>query len=119
MKFKLADLRMMRGALQILSQKEIPIRISWKIAKFLKRVDEELLMVEQERVKYIKKYGSDAGDSSKVDKEKAPEFIKEFSQFLNAEVEIEFDAIPISELSGLNFSSSVLLSLLNNKIIKE
>lgn len=111
MKFTLGELKFMEPSLIELSKKDLPIKESWKIAKFLKSVNDELKGVEQERVKLIRKYGEENGGGIKVKDDQVVNFSKEYSDLLKEEVEIQILPIVIGDLGNISISSNSLANL--------
>lgn len=113
MKFTLGELRIMKFSLQKIAEKELPIKISWKITKFLKQVNDELEMIEKERIKLVHKYGEneEGKEEIKVPNDKIEDFKKEFVDFLSSEVDINCEPINVKDLGDIELSSSDLLVL--------
>jgi hypothetical protein len=123
MLFKLSELFGITRSLPKLTDKELPIKISYRLLKFMKRASEEMDVLEKARVKLVEKY-SDKKNKNKEDEkevkvadENKNEFQEEFAKLLEEEIEIDFDIISISELGDISFAAKDLMFL--DKIIKD
>ena len=119
MKFKLAEIRALEGSLSKLNNKELPVKIAYGLGKLLKKVSEELVSIEEHRVKLVKKYstGEDSEGNFEVPKDKEEDFKREFSELLMAEVDFNFDPISISELGDITLTPIDMIRL--DKLLKE
>lgn len=113
MKFKLGEIRTLESSLAKLMNKELPIKAAYRLGKLLKAVSEELTIIENNRVKLIKKYskGEDESGNFEVIKEKVDDFKKEFADFLTEEVEIDCKPVSISELGDISLAPIDLIRL--------
>jgi len=132
MKFRLNEVFAITRSLPKLTDKELPIKISYRLLKFLKSCSEEMETLEKSRVKLIKKYAEKSVEDEKDDGKKKnsseqrdikvadenkDKFQEEFSILLNEEVEIDFEPICIEDFGEITFATNDLISL--QKIIKE
>lgn len=119
MKFTIGELKSMESPLRFLSHKELPVKISWKLYRFMKKVSYELDMVENIRNELVKKYGEEniSTGENKVIPENIEKFKNEFLEVLQQEVEIDFSPIDINDIGDINISSSFFISM--DKIFKE
>ena len=120
MEFKLVDLRILDISLKSLVRKELPIAISYKLAKFVKQMSEELTIVEEQRIMLVKKYSGnpevdETGEDFNVKPDKEEQFRKEFGDLLMQEVEIDFEPIALSSLGEITLPPIDLAKL--DKII--
>jgi hypothetical protein len=117
--FKLAELYALTRSLPKLTQKELPIKTSFKLLKFLKRSSEEIEIAEKTRIKLVEKYAKERkdGEEMKVADENREKFQEEFSSLIEEEVNIDFELISIEELGNISVSAMDLVPL--EKIIKE
>lgn len=113
MKTKLANVKMMEQSLSKLVDKELNIKVAYRLSKILKVVGEELSELEKARQKLVKKYSDDTKtdkDSEtnqqelKVSKENEQKFFKEYSQLLEEEVEFDIKPVSIEELEGVSLT---------------
>ncbi len=122
MKFKLNEVYSLVRSLPKLTNKELPIRISYRLLKLLKSCSEEMETLEKSRIKLIKKYASEKKDDKEkkdmsVSDKNKEKFQEEFTTLLEEEVEIDFKPIAIKDLGEITLTTNDLISL--QKIIKE
>ena len=113
MKTKLANVKMMEQSLSKLVDKELNIKVAYKLSKTLKVIGEELSELEEARQKLVKKYSdktktdkdSEVSEQDlKVSKENEQKFFKEYSQLLEEEVEFDVQPISIEKLEDVSLS---------------
>jgi len=119
MKFELKEIFGITRSLPKLTEKELPIRISYRLLKFLRRCSEEMETLEKARVMLVEKYSesTDAKSDRKVSEENTPKFQQEFTALMEEEVEIDFTPIKISELGDIKVSTNDLMPL--QRILEE
>ena len=119
MKFSLGEIYGLTRSLQKITDKELPIKVSFRIYKFLKDSTSEMETLEQSRVKLVEKYADTPkeGEEMKVSDANRGKFQEEFSGLLNEEVDISFEPISIDDLGDISISTNDLLPL--QKIFKE
>ena len=120
MKFTLSEIYGLTRSLTKLTDKEIPIKISFKLFRFLKDCSGVMETLEKSRIKLIEKYSGEKkedGKDMKVSDENNDKFQKEFTELLQEEVEIDFKSILIDELGDIKISTNDLIPL--QKIFKE
>jgi hypothetical protein len=118
MKITLGEIRLVEPALKMFNQREMPIGLSYKLAKLYKKFFEECQAVEAERIKLIKSLSSGEEDEQGnfvVLPEKTAEFREKFEELLKTETTIEFETISIEELGDINIKPDDLVRL--DKII--
>ena len=113
-KVTLNELKALEEYLPICDELHLPIATSYKFAKFLDLVKRELIILEEERRKLVKKYGtSDENEQVKVPEDKYEEFFKEFQELLSQEVTLEYNPISINEFgSDVELPAKVVSRLL-------
>jgi len=119
MKFELKEIFGITRSLPKLTEKELPIRVSYRLLKFLKQCSEEMETLEKARVKLVEKYSEETEnkDSMKVSEENTPKFQEEFAALMEEEVEIDFTPIKINELGDIKVSTNDLMPL--QRILEE
>lgn len=106
MVFALGEIRNMKDPLGSLLDKEIPIKVAWKLNKLVKSFDKELGEIEEFRINLIKKLGVEGEDGNvQVQEDKMADFVTEFNQLLTQTVEIEFDGLDIEAFGEVNLSA--------------
>lgn len=101
MKFTLAEIRWMQRGLSAITQMQLPIKTSYRLAKLFNFCNTEIVTVEQARSKLVKELGVE--DSSKpgeyrVAPENEEKFKEEIEKLLSEEVEFDFKPISIKDL---------------------
>jgi len=121
MKIKLLELKGIETGLQKLIDKELNVRIAYRIGKLLKVVTDETAILEDNRNKLIQKYGEtvEASDAPQeegqppapqgqqriqVKPENQQKFFNELSELLQEEVEITFEQISLNDLGDITFT---------------
>jgi len=124
MKFKLSELYGLTRSLPKLTDKELPIKISYNLLKLMKGISEEMETLEKSRMKLVEKYrepeeegSKEASGGMKVADEHKDKFQKEFRVLMEEEVDIEFNPIFLKDLGDISFAANDLILL--EKIIKE
>jgi hypothetical protein len=84
-------------------EEPLPAKVSFKFMKLLNQLNNEVKLVEDQRLKLVKQY---AVDGTSVAEENKETFVKEFSEFLNDEIDISWEPIDI-DLLGDKLTLSV------------
>ena len=121
MKLKLGEVYSLVRNLPKLTNKDIPIKISYRLLKLLKICSAEMDTLEKTRIKLVEKYAEKTDDDKKgeckVADENKEKFQEQFAKLLDEDVEIDFKLISIEDLGDINFSVNDLAPL--QIIIKE
>ena len=119
MEFSLGEIYNLIRSLQKVTSKELPIKISFRLYKFLKKCSEEMEILEKSRVQLLDKYSApyEEGEDKKIPDENKGKFQEEFGTLLNEKVEIEFEPISIEDLGDIVISANDLIPM--QKIFKE
>jgi len=101
------------GVLRDISQKQLPVKISYAIAKNIAKVDAELKIYNKERQKLINKY-SEKGEDGKprinennqyrIKKECLEDWNKDIQELLSISVELDVFTFSVDLLDGFNIS---------------
>ncbi len=112
-KFTLGEVYGLTKSLTKLTDKDIPIKASFNLIKFLKSCSEEMDVLEKARVKLVEKYSEEKeeGKDTQVSDENKEKFQEEFSVLLNEEVEIDFKPIAEDDLGDISMSANDLIPL--------
>ena len=121
MKLTLAEIKNIEQPLKKLMNKELDIKVAYGVAKFLRVINEELTDIEESRIKLVKKFSTsdEKTGQMQVDKEKQEDFFKEFSAFLNTEIEVSIEPIELESLGKLTFTPLDIIALDKVIISKE
>jgi len=103
MKLRLIDVYSSVSVLNKLIEEPLPTKLSFKLMKLLNALNAEVKLVEDQRLKLIKQYSVDGNTVSEENKEA---FVKEFSEFLNEEIDMQWEQIEVDNL-GDNLKLSV------------
>lgn len=103
-----------------ISRKELPIKVSYALAKNISKIEKELEIYNSERQKLLDKYCiKDENGENKVDENnqlKIQEvYLKDWEQDIkelqNIELEIDIHKFKIDELNGYNMAPSELMAI--------
>lgn len=103
MKVKLIEIYGSVSTLNKLIEEPLPAKVSFKLMKLLNQLNNEVKLVEDQRLKLVKQYSKDGTSVADENKEV---FVKEFSEFLNEEIDVAWQPITIDTL-GENLKLSV------------
>ena len=119
----LAQIQGMEGSLRKLTNKELKVKIAYRLGKLLKIIGTELSELEENRGRLIRKYGFEVkpnekdksavarGKQYQVNKEKEVDFYREFNELLQEEIEITFEPVSIKELGDVDFTPADIIRL--------
>lgn len=115
MKLKLSQLIAMRGSLVKLIEKDLPIKQSFNLAKFIKKANDELEQFEQQRVKLVNRYGAkDEEGNIAVKDEFQQQFVNELNELTEIEVDFEdFKPLKLADLRNIYFTTNDMMSLID------
>lgn len=112
MKLKLMQIINAKDSLVELSQKDLAVMASYRVAKILKKIDPEIAIYEDERIKLIRKYGEESEPGRlQVKQENIPEYVKELETLVQQEVDIDIQKVKISEIGNIDIKPAVLINL--------
>ena len=131
MKFNLNEVIAMQKGLDVLLAKELPVKTSYWLARFLDKIGSEFKAMESARIKLVEKYATKDKDGNPVmkkdkdgkplneydlDKANMEKFQAEFADLGKEEFEIDFKAIKLEQLGDIKLKPIVLIQL--GKIIE-
>lgn len=122
--FKMTN-REMQSKVQVLSNisnKQLPVRVSYAIAKNINAINKELKIFEDEKMKIIKEYViKDEHGNPKIKENNTYEFIEgkeeecnsKYNELLDIEVDLKLRQINVNDLlkSNVNFTPGELMEL--------
>ena len=130
MKFTLNEVMGMQAGLDVILAKELPVKTSYWLARFLDKIGVEYKAMEVARNKLIEKYAKkdkdgklimkkvkDMPDQYDLTNENMKKFQDEFTELGKTEFEIEFNPIKVEQLGDIKIKPLVLVQL--GKIIIE
>ena len=113
-----------KAALADVFDKDWPIKLSFKIAALITKLNTALESIEAVKNPLIQKYGKPAEDNPnniQIDEKSAdyPEFVAKFNELMNEEVEIEYDIIELpAEVDGKEVSIKPRILMALEKFVK-
>ena len=116
MKITLEKLFNIQQSLGKLLTQDLPVSVSFKLSRLAKKVKTEMDLLEENRVKLVKKYGGKEKNENgeevvRVSKKNMTKFSEELKTLLDVQVEIEVETVSISELGDLKLSALDLANL--------
>lgn len=120
MKLKLIVIKNLEPVLAKMAKQDVDIKAAYKLSKIFKVLGEELKLIEEFRLKLVKKYaGEEQPDPKNIEvlPENKEQFIKEYEEFLQQETDVSFEKLSLSELEGISitpFEGMVLSEILKD-----
>lgn len=108
-KTKLKTIINSREAMQRLAGQTLPVAVSYRIAKLIKLLNDELALYESERIKLCERYGELNPEENKYNITQGAEFTHELNSLLDYTVELAADKISLP--STLTITPSDLISM--------
>lgn len=101
-----------RDAFAKLSSVEMPSKTSYKLAKIIRQVNDELVLFDEQRLKLCKKYGAyiTEENSYSIPPDKMPEFSSEYSKLLSVEVNLISEKVMLPETLSITPADILNLS---------
>ena len=113
-----------KAALADVFDKDWPIKLSFKIAALITKLNTALENIEKVRTPLVQKYGKPAEDNPnniQIDETSKdyPKFVEKFNELMNEEVEIEFDIIELpAKVDGKEVSIKPKMLMALEKFVK-
>ena len=117
MEVKLLELRNSAGALQKLVDSDLKVRVSYKIAKLSKDVQEELEVLNKEIQKIYEKYGEEVPEGIKVIEGKEEEAQKALEDLLQMRITLNHEEVTVEEIEDVKLTAREINDL--SWLIKE
>ena len=119
-KITLAELINMKPAIQKLVVKELPAKLSYRLAKLVRLLEPEYVSYEETRRKLVEKYGDKTEDGNiTVPQDKLEVFMNELNGVLKEEVEFSYIPFSIDEIEKVELSVQDIVSIEKLLIEKE
>lgn len=101
------------------SRKELPVKVSYAIAKNISKIESELKVYDKERQKLIEKYAQKADGKPLSDEtgqivfkpECKKDWDKDIKALLDIENEIDIHKFSFNELNGFNLSAADIMAI--------
>ena len=105
----LGKLKVSENSVAELSKCVLPVKISYRLGKFLKKIAVELKELEEARIGLVNKFGTEDPETKSVSvaDDKIEEFVTEYNILLNEEIDLGYDKL---DLSGDVLGAEVKLS---------
>lgn len=108
MNVKLIQILSARDTLSRLGERTLPVKQSYRLAKLIKAINNEMSVYEGERIKLCEKYGTLSEDKTKYDIHDMESFSRDSEELLNQEIELE--AKPI-DINGLELTAQDIIKI--------
>ncbi len=108
MKTSIKQILNARETLSRLAEKALPVKQSYRLAKVVKAVNDEINVYEGERIKLCEKYGTLNKEANKYDINDTDGFYRDSAVLLSQEVDL--DAKPI-DISSLELSAQDIINI--------
>ena len=108
MNIKLIQILSARDTLSRLGERTLPVKQSYRLAKLIKAINNEMSVYEGERIKLCEKYGTLSEDKTKYDIHDMEGFNRDSEELLNQEIELE--AKPI-DINGLELTAQDIIKI--------
>ena len=119
---KLTNKKILNDAMTIgaISNKELPIKVSYALAKNISKLEKELEIYNKEREKLIEKYSvKDKNNKTVIDEnnqiqikdECLEDWNKDIKELQDIEVEIDIHKFKLEELNGYNMTPAELMAI--------
>lgn len=102
MKLNNGEIFVAREPLQKLMEQKFPVMVSYKLAKMVSKLNEQMKVIDDVRNGLIRTYGKPDKENPQqiavpTDSKDYPKFIEEFNELMTQEVEIVFDKVKLPE----------------------
>lgn len=119
---KLTNKKILNDAMTIgaISNKELPIKVSYALAKNISKIEKELEIYNKEREKLIEKYSVkdesgktviDENNQIKIQDIHLEDWNKDIKELQGIEVEIDIHRFKLEELNGYNMTPAELMAI--------
>lgn len=107
MKISLAEIKSLEKSLSKIFDKDLNIKIAYRLGILLKKITEELRTLEENRIRLIKKYGTkdEKTQQIQVPPDKNADFYKDFNELLTFEIDIDFEPISLNAFGDITLSA--------------
>lgn len=119
-KVTLKDILDSQEVMRTLSNKQLQGRAAFKVARLLKKLENELATFNETRIKLIENYAKKDEEGKYITNEKneyqfdennANKFVEEFNKLLLEEIEIDANPILINEIENIDFTPTEMVAL--------
>lgn len=97
---------------------KLPIKAAYKIARITRKLQEQLLDFESQRVALIKEMGvTDEKGNMVVSEERVPAFTEKLNELMPEGISVDVDGITLPELGDVSLTPLQLLIMEQNQIL--
>lgn len=114
MNIKTVDMLNAVESLKKLGAKEVPAKVSYRLARLAKKFQSEIKVFEAKRFELLKKYGEEVADKKgfwQCKPENIEPFQQDMSDMLEQPVEIDFTKIPLEMFGDVKLEARDLAAL--------
>ena len=95
-------------ALEILSEKDFPIKVSYGLVTLIDKMANQVAIIDKLRTELIKKYGTEEKNGNIAIAPNTPKMVKfmdEFNTLLSQEIEVDFEPVTLPfEIDGASYN---------------
>ena len=118
MEFELRELVVGKESFNKLLNADLPVKVSYRLSKTIKKIEEELKHFDVNRIELIKKYGETEDNIHyTVKKENMESYVKDMEELFTEKVDINVTQVTLTEIENAKLSSVDMSNL--SKLIKE
>ena len=98
---------------KLVDVEDMPIKYGFKVLKLVKKLNDEIVIIEQGRNMLIKKYGKEEGGKISVSPldESFPEFVSEMNEMMAIEVELDAEKAKVPDSITMSVKDIAALEL--------
>ena len=114
MKLKIVDIISLWEPLLKLAEREIPIKIAFKLGRLIKTLEIERRLIEEHKIKLLQKYGVADSETLVIPNDKQKDFLGEWNSFIETEIEVNIEPLNLDffdEISYVNMTSKEMANL--------
>jgi predicted Abi (CAAX) family protease len=112
MTLTLLQIKNAEAVLNKLLTSPLPVKVSYRLSKIIKKLNEELTQFESSRQKLFEIYGVPNGQGEiVVDEQNRTQFMKELNQLLAESVQLDDIKIPLDDIEDIKFSAVEIAQL--------
>lgn len=90
----------------------LPVKVSYRLSKIIKKLNDELTQFENSRQKLFEKYGTNDGQGAiTVGEQNQAVFLKELNELLSETVELDDIKIHLDDIADIKFSAIEIAQL--------
>lgn len=108
---KLSELRDISASLSKILSQDMPVKQAYRMSKLAKSANVEMKEMEEQRLILVRKYGEKDEKGNLNVREKMEEFVGEFNELLNEEIEISFIPIDLNDIKDIKLSPMDIANL--------